>query len=42
MTERRSLGAEKPNRDAEDLAAMVRPGTKVDFKDETAQDGQAQ
>ncbi|TGP57358.1 murein L,D-transpeptidase [bacterium M00.F.Ca.ET.230.01.1.1] len=30
------------NWDAEDLAAMVKPGTKVDFKDETAQDGQAQ
>ncbi|MBZ9767457.1 L,D-transpeptidase [Mesorhizobium sp. CA6] len=30
------------NWDAEDLAAMVKPGTKVDFKDETAQDGQVQ
>ncbi|WP_027165732.1 L,D-transpeptidase [Mesorhizobium sp. WSM3224] len=30
------------NWDAEDLAGMVKPGTKVDFKDETAQDGQAQ
>ncbi|TPI66828.1 murein L,D-transpeptidase [Mesorhizobium sp. B3-1-3] len=30
------------NWDAEDLAAMVKPGTKVDFKQETAQDGQAQ
>ncbi|TGP20350.1 MULTISPECIES: L,D-transpeptidase [unclassified Mesorhizobium] len=30
------------NWDAEDLAAMVKPGTKVDFKDETAQDGQSQ
>jgi lipoprotein-anchoring transpeptidase ErfK/SrfK len=30
------------NWDAEDLAAMVKPGTKVDFKDETAQNGQAQ
>jgi lipoprotein-anchoring transpeptidase ErfK/SrfK len=30
------------NWDAEDLAAMVKPGTKVEFKDETAQDGQAQ
>ncbi|MBZ9990820.1 L,D-transpeptidase [Mesorhizobium sp. BH1-1-5] len=30
------------NWDAEDVAAMVKPGTKVDFKDETAQDGQAQ
>ncbi|WP_217577778.1 L,D-transpeptidase [Mesorhizobium sp. GbtcB19] len=30
------------NWDAEDLAVMVKPGTKVDFKDETAQDGQAQ
>ncbi|RRH95999.1 L,D-transpeptidase [Mesorhizobium tamadayense] len=30
------------NWDAEDLAAMVKPGTKVAFKDETAQDGQAQ
>jgi len=30
------------NWDAEDLAAMVKPGTRVDFKDETAQDGQAQ
>ncbi|TPI41907.1 murein L,D-transpeptidase [Mesorhizobium sp. B3-1-9] len=30
------------NWDAEDLAAMVKPGTKVDFEQETAQDGQAQ
>ena len=30
------------NWDAEDLAAMVKPGTKVEFKDETAQDGQVQ
>jgi len=30
------------NWDAEDLAAMVKPGTKVDFKDETAQDGRTQ
>ncbi|MDX8517433.1 L,D-transpeptidase [Mesorhizobium dulcispinae] len=30
------------NWDAEDLAAMVKPGTKVEFKDETAQEGQAQ
>jgi lipoprotein-anchoring transpeptidase ErfK/SrfK len=30
------------NWDAEDLAAMVTPGTKVDFKDEAAQEGQAQ
>ena len=30
------------NWDAEELAAMVKPGTKVDFRDETAQDGQAQ
>ncbi|PBB79231.1 hypothetical protein CK218_20765 [Mesorhizobium sp. WSM3879] len=30
------------NWDVEDLAAMVKPGTKVEFKDETAQDGQAQ
>ncbi|TPJ72775.1 L,D-transpeptidase [Mesorhizobium sp. B2-6-2] len=30
------------NWDAEDLAAMVKPGTKVDFKDETAQGGQVQ
>ncbi len=30
------------NWDAEDLASMVKPGTNVDFKDETAQDGQAQ
>ncbi|RWE16146.1 MAG: L,D-transpeptidase [Mesorhizobium sp.] len=30
------------NWDAEDLAAMVKPGTKVDFKDETAQEGQSQ
>ncbi|MDG4884128.1 L,D-transpeptidase [Mesorhizobium sp. WSM4884] len=30
------------NWDAEDLAAMVKPGTKVEFKEETAQDGQAQ
>ncbi|TPO12105.1 L,D-transpeptidase [Mesorhizobium sp. B1-1-5] len=30
------------NWDAEALAAMVKPGTKVDFKDETAQDGQVQ
>ncbi|CDX61905.1 ErfK/YbiS/YcfS/YnhG family protein [Mesorhizobium plurifarium] len=30
------------NWDAEDLAAMVKPGTKVDFKDEAAQEGQAQ
>ncbi|MDG4876940.1 L,D-transpeptidase [Mesorhizobium sp. WSM4935] len=29
------------NWDAEDLAAMVKPGTKVDFKDEAAQEGQA-
>ncbi|TPI48553.1 murein L,D-transpeptidase [Mesorhizobium sp. B3-1-7] len=29
------------NWDAEDLAAMVKPGTKVDFEQETAQDGQA-
>ncbi|CDX56734.1 ErfK/YbiS/YcfS/YnhG family protein [Mesorhizobium plurifarium] len=28
------------NWDAEDLAAMVKPGTKVDFKDEAAQEGQ--
>ncbi|MDX8512599.1 L,D-transpeptidase family protein [Mesorhizobium captivum] len=30
------------NWDAEDLAAMVKPGTKVEFKDETAQEGQSQ
>ncbi|TPI37421.1 murein L,D-transpeptidase [Mesorhizobium sp. B3-1-6] len=30
------------NWDAEDLAAMVKPGTKVDFEQETAQDGQGQ
>ncbi|RUT95818.1 L,D-transpeptidase, partial [Mesorhizobium sp. USDA-HM6] len=30
------------NWDAEDLAAMVKPGTKVNFKDETAQGGQIQ
>jgi len=30
------------NWDAEDLAAMVKPGTQVEFKDETAQDGQVQ
>lgn len=30
------------NWDAEDLAAMVKPGMKVNFKDETAQDGQTQ
>ncbi|MBZ9849326.1 L,D-transpeptidase [Mesorhizobium sp. CA14] len=29
------------NWDAEDLAAMVKPGTRVDFKDEAAQEGQA-
>ncbi|TGQ50621.1 L,D-transpeptidase [Mesorhizobium sp. M1C.F.Ca.ET.193.01.1.1] len=30
------------NWDAEDLAAMIKPGTKVDFKDETAQGGSVQ
>ena len=30
------------NWDAEDLAAMVKPGMKVDFKDETVQNGQVQ